>query len=117
VATITIRTARAVIPARAELRPANGRDDPELDEKAAFNFPRANDRIIVQIEAPVVGGALEAPLPPGVDRGETIVIDIEGVDASGRSASAAGSIRIPDSLRRSVDLHPDVIEERVEPEH
>ncbi|MFG0330099.1 MAG: C25 family cysteine peptidase [Phycisphaerales bacterium] len=69
-ATISIETARRDMPRASEMDPAFGRDDPELERKAALNYPLANDKVLRQTVVPVVNGRFEVALTAGDGLGD-----------------------------------------------
>ncbi len=58
---ITLESPRSVIPRQDELIRVQGRNDPDLESKAAHNYPIANDFILDQVEVPLgLGGSFVA---------------------------------------------------------
>lgn len=92
---ITFESTRAAPPGRERLVPVTGADDPDLEAKAAVNYPIANDLVILRLEAPVTGGRFSVTVPDAAPAGAAIVkAYATGHDAQGRAVEAFGSMRL-----------------------
>ena len=92
---ITIETARTK-PARADqLVPVQGLNDPELETKAAHNYPLANERVLVQLEGEVKDGRFEIALDQALPSGAALIkAYVVGEDDTGRTFDAIGATRV-----------------------
>ena len=92
---ITIETARTK-PARADqLVPVQGLNDPELETKAAHNYPLANERVLVQLEGEVKDGRFEIALDRALPSGAALIkAYVVGEDDTGRTFDAIGATRV-----------------------
>lgn len=93
-----IETPRPVIAKADQLQAVADENDPDLDAKAAKNYPLANDRLLIEVRGAVKDGrfdlALPATLPPNA---AVIRVRAEGVDRHGVSRGVIGSMRLPQS--------------------
>lgn len=93
--TITIETERTAPLQSRALRPVDGPDDPDLEAKAAHNYPIANDVVLAGLDAPVVAGRFEATLaadPPA--QAAIVKAYAVGTDDAGREIDAIGAVRV-----------------------
>ena len=92
---ITIETARTK-PARADqLVSVQGMNDPELETKAAHNYPLANERVLVQLEGEVKDGRFEIALDQALPSGAALLKAYAvGEDDTGRTFDAIGATRL-----------------------
>jgi hypothetical protein len=93
--TITAETQRTSFVNAAKVLAVVGDDDPELETKAANNYPLVNDRVLSRIECDVKEGefaaALPSVLPPGVFMIRAYAI---GRDEAGNAIDAIGALRL-----------------------
>jgi hypothetical protein len=91
---VTVESPRTS-PARSEaLLAVTGEDDPDLDAKAAHNYPIANDVVLLRLTGEVAGGRFEVPLgemPPGA---RLVKVYAAGEDDEGRAFDAIGAERL-----------------------
>lgn len=92
---ITIETARTK-PARADqLVPVQGMNDPELETKAAHNYPLANERVLLQLEGEIKNGRFEIALDKALPSGAALIkAYVVGEDDAGRTFDAIGATRV-----------------------
>ena len=95
VVTITIETDRTS-PARShELLPVFGTADPDLEAKAAHNYPIANDVVLSAVDGVVAGGRFEIALVGGLPaRAAVIKAYARGRDGDGAMIHAIGALRL-----------------------
>jgi hypothetical protein len=93
---ITIETARAVPARQQDLVPVDGALDPDLERKAAANYPAANDHVLWRAAAKVVAGEFLADLPSPLPSGAACIkARARGRTDAGAPLSAAGALRLP----------------------
>ena len=92
---ITIETARTK-PARADqLVPVQGMNDPELETKAAHNYPLANERVLLQLEGELKDGRFEIALDQALPSGAALIkAYVVGEDSTGQTFDAIGATRV-----------------------
>jgi hypothetical protein len=69
-------------------------NDPDLESKAAWNYPLANNRVLAHTTAAVVDGRLDVTFANLDEITGNVIIRIEarGQDASGRNCTAIGAV-------------------------
>ena len=92
---ITIETARTK-PARADqLVPVQGMNDPELETKAAHNYPLANERVLLQLQGEVKDGRFEIALDQALPSSAALIKAYAvGEDSTGQTFDAIGATRV-----------------------
>jgi hypothetical protein len=94
--TVRIETPRPVIAKSGQLQAVTDENDPQLDAKAAQNYPLANDRLLFETRGEVKDGRFEIPLPEPLPTNAAVIrVRIEGTDASGAARGMIGSMRLP----------------------
>lgn len=92
---LTIETPRVGFAHADRLQPPTGANDPELERKAANNYPLANDRVLQRAQAEVIDGrfelALDAPLPTNA---AVLRLYAAGRNESGQTIDAIGALEL-----------------------
>ena len=93
--TLRIETLRTVIPKADKLIKVEGDSDPDLDRKAATNYPLANDRLLQELQGEMKDGRFEIALPNPLPAGTAVLrVRIEGVDSNGVARTSVGALRL-----------------------
>jgi hypothetical protein len=102
-AQITVELPRTSPTRASEFQQIIDENDPDLETKAAWNYPLANNRVLAQTTAEVLGGRLDATVDSLGEIAGNVIIRIEarGQDASGRNCTAIGA-----ALRGEVEPQP-----------
>jgi hypothetical protein len=98
---ITIERAAASLPPADRLEAVVDRADPDLPRKAARNYPLANDRVLLRLDAPIRDGRFDVALPQPRPAGAAVLKAYAvGANAHGAPADAAGARRL---LKRRIE--------------
>ena len=90
---VVIETRRAECVAEQDLKPATVGDD--LEVRATWNYPLANDRVLWRGEAEVRDNTFQLALPaPIPERGQLLRAFAVGVGTDGASIEAIGGVRL-----------------------
>jgi len=93
--TLRIETLRTVIPKADKLIKVEGDSDPDLERKAATNYPLANDRLLQELQGEMKDGGFEIALPNPLPAGTAVLrVRIEGVDSNGVARTSVGALRL-----------------------
>jgi hypothetical protein len=80
-----------------------GDDDPDLEAKAAINYPLVNDREVTRLDAEVVDGKFSIQLKEPLKGNVSIIrATALGMDADGKAIDAIGAIRLPQAQTQPV---------------
>ncbi len=92
---LTFESTRSLPADRRRLVTVLGADDPDLEVKAAHNYPIANDVVFRRIEANVVRGRFSAAIDGGLPAGVTVIkAYAAGTDDRGETMDALGALRV-----------------------
>jgi hypothetical protein len=92
---VSAETARTSFVNASKLLEVIGDNDPELEAKAANNYPLVNDRVLARIECEVADGAFRAPLPAALSPATFIVrVYAIGFDDAANPMDAIGALRL-----------------------
>ncbi len=97
-AVVRIETPRPLIAKADQLQAVLDENDPQLDVKAAKNYPLANDRLLLEARGEVHDGGFEVLLPTKLPAAAAVIrVRVEGVDKAGAMHGLIGSMRLPQS--------------------
>ena len=93
---VTAETERTGVANPTKLETVNGDNDPDLEAKAANNYPLANDRVLMRIEGEVADGKFDLALPEALPAAVAVLrAYAAGVnEGGGESTDAIGALRI-----------------------
>lgn len=92
---IALETMRTAFARPSDLRPMTGSDDPELEVKAAHNYPLSGERTLLELQAPIQDGTFRLVLPlPLPSKTGLVRVRCRGIDANGQTMDAIGAVRV-----------------------
>ncbi len=91
---VTIESQRAVPARSAALLSVLGGDDPDLEAKAAHNYPIANDVVLLRLAGEVTAERFRVPLDTMPAGAALVKVYAAGEDEQGRSFDAIGAERL-----------------------
>jgi len=93
-ATVRVETERESAAACDRWIPVDGREDPELERKAAHNYALANQRCLLHVEAEVRDGRFRVRLQGPGSRARVIKVTASGTGPDGDPLERVGSVRV-----------------------
>ena len=82
-----------------------GDNDPDLETKAANNYPLVNDRVVTRIEAKVIDGAFSFQLKEPLAKNAAILRAYAiGQSEDGTTIDAIGAVRLPTLASTSIQV-------------
>jgi hypothetical protein len=91
---VTIESQRTVPARSAALLSVLGSDDPDLEAKAAHNYPIANDLVLLRLAGDVTAGRFRVPLDTMPAGAALVKVYAAGEDEHGRAFDAIGAERL-----------------------
>jgi hypothetical protein len=104
---LTVETDRASLARPENLNPPLNEQDPELERKAAGNYPLVNDRTLLEVDGGVTDGRFEVTLVDGLPpRAGVIKVWVVGEDESARPREAFGGLRLAPPVATGARTRP-----------
>jgi hypothetical protein len=101
---LTAETPRASLVHADRLIPPAGLNDPDLESKAANNYPLANDRVLTRMEGDVTDGRFEIVLGEKLPQSAAVLRTYAaGTDSSDHLFDAVGALRLTPPEAATVD--------------
>jgi hypothetical protein len=98
---VTVETARISMSRPADLAPVVGKNDPDLEAKAARNYVLANDRLLLSLSGEVVDGAFSIPLPAALPTAAHVIrVAALGRDSKHQIIDAIGALTLAKPVTR-----------------
>ncbi|MCI0676993.1 MAG: C25 family cysteine peptidase [Phycisphaerales bacterium] len=91
---LTFESPRTADPNTDKLQPLLGPNDPDLEDKAAINYPLANDRVLSRYEAQVIDGRFQIPIESIPASAATLRAYATGMSAANQPLDAIGALRL-----------------------
>ncbi|MCI0366106.1 MAG: hypothetical protein L0219_19780, partial [Phycisphaerales bacterium] len=91
---LTFESPRTADPNTDKLQPLLGPNDPDLEDKAAINYPLANDRVLSRYEAQVIDGRFQIPIDSIPQTAATLRAYATGMSAANQPLDAIGALRL-----------------------
>ena len=102
---LTAETPRIEFVNAAKLMAIAGDNDPDLETKAANNYPLVNDRVVTRIEAKVIDGAFSFQLKEPLAKTAAILRAYAiGQSEDGTTIDAIGAVRLPTLASTSIQV-------------